>query len=73
MRAAKALASLHVCADSPELLLLKDVLSTKIVCAGSCVHIYEFNDYYYDCNIMLTSLSSSSSSSLSSLSSSSSL
>ena len=37
MRAAKALASLHIYADSPEPLLLKTVISSKISCAGSFV------------------------------------
>ena len=34
MRAAKALASLHICADSPEPSLFADVISTEITCTG---------------------------------------
>ena len=39
MRAAKALASLHICADSPEYSLLDNVINTKIACAGSFMHM----------------------------------
>ena len=34
MRAAKALASLHICADLPESSLIDDAFSSKISCTG---------------------------------------
>ena len=37
MQAPKALASLRICADSPEPSLLDNVISTKIACAGSLI------------------------------------
>ena len=37
MRAAKAQASLHICADSSEPLLLSDAFSTEISCTGTYI------------------------------------
>ena len=50
MRAVKALASLRVCAASPELSLLADVIRTEISCAGSCFEIgYNCNEETFEC------------------------
>ena len=41
MQAAKALVSLHICADTPEPSLLVSVISTKISCAVSYANLFQ--------------------------------
>ena len=43
MEAMKALASLHICADSAKSLFLVDVISTEISCTGRCFTYFDTN------------------------------
>ena len=55
MRAAKALASLRVCAALPEPSLLGDAIRTEISCAGTCFEIgYNCIEETFECSTFRT-------------------